>query len=284
MTKKIFPKHEILARLHRTIAESKPIIGAGCSIGLIAKCAEIGGADFIIVYSTGKSRLMGLPTSRIGDANPTTLSMLEELQNVVKDTPIIGGIEAVDPRKLDLRELISPFIEIGYSGIINFPTVANLGESRIAERETVGLGYTREVEMISIANEMRVFTMAYVFTPREAKLMAQAKVDCVIAHARGTEGGLVGYTNVSRKGKAVQTIQEIIEAARSVDPEVICLAHGGPFAHPEDTQYLYEHTDAQGYVGASSIERIPIEKAITEVVREFKSIPIKRRTAEQKIQ
>ncbi len=267
----------MLARLHKTIAGGKPILGAGCSAGLIAKCAEIGGADLIIVYSTGKSRLMGLPTSRIGDANPTTLGMLDELQNVVKDTPIIGGVEAVDPRKLDLRELITPFLEAGYSGIINFPTIANIGERRVAERESVGLGYTREVEMIKIASEMKVFTMAYVFTPVEARRMTEANVDCIVAHVRGTEGGLVGYKDVSRREKAAEIVQEIIDAARSINPRVICLAHGGPFARPEDTLYLYEHTDAQGFVGASSIERIPIEKAVTEVVKEFKSIPMKRK-------
>jgi predicted TIM-barrel enzyme len=275
MTKRVIPREEILRRLNRTISESKPIIAAGCSAGLIAKCAEIGGADLIVAYSTGKTRLMGLPTTVIGDSNPTTLNMCDELQNVIKDTPIIAGVEGGDPRKLDLRELITPFIQTGYSGIINFPTIALYGESRIAAKESVGLGYTREVDMIKVANEMNIFTMAYVFSPIESKLMAEANVDCIVAHAGRTRGGLVGFKDFLGKEKAAKLVQEIIDAAKSVNLNVICLAHGGPFASPEDTRYLYEHTDSKGFVGASSIERIPIEKAVIEVVRGFKSILIK---------
>jgi predicted TIM-barrel enzyme len=275
MTKRVIPREEILRRLNKTISESKPIIAAGCSAGLIAKCAEIGGADLIVVYSTGKMRLMGLPTTVIGDSNPTTLNMCDELQNVIKDTPIIAGVEGGDPRKLDLRELIMPFIQAGYSGIINFPTIGLSGESRIAAKESVGLGYTREVDMIKVANEMNIFTMAYVFSPIESRLMAEANVDCIVAHAGRTKGGLVGFKDFLGEEKAAKFIQEIINAAKSVNLKVICLAHGGPFASPEDTKYLYEHTDSKGFVGASSIERIPIEKAVIEIVRGFKSIPIK---------
>lgn len=275
MAKKAFSREEILRRLNKTYAESKPILGAGCSAGLIAKCAEIGGADLIIVYSTGKSRLMGLPTSQMGDSNAITLGMFEELHNVVKKTPIIAGIEGVDPRKLDLEELITPFIEIGYSGIINFPTIGLLGESRISERESVGLGYTREVEMIRVANKMDIFTMAYVFSPEEAKRMIEANVDCIVVHVRGTQGGLVGYKSRLSKEQGAKFIQEIIDVARSLNPRVICLAHGGPFESPEDTKFLYEHTNVQGFVGASSVERIPIEKAVVEVVRAFKNASIK---------
>lgn len=191
MRRKGIPKEEILRRLNKAIAEAKPILGAGCSAGLIAKCAEIGGADLIIVYSTGKSRLMGLPTSQIGDSNGITLGMFEELHNVVENTPLIAGVEGVDPRKLDLEELITPFIETGYSGIINFPTIAIVGERRIAERESVGLGYTREVEMIRMANKKGVFTMAYVFSPEEAKQMVEADVDCLVAHVRERKGVLL---------------------------------------------------------------------------------------------
>lgn len=275
--KKRIPREEILQRLRRAIEQNKPILGAGCSGGLIAKCAEMGGADIIIVYSTGKSRLMGLPTSIIGDSNALTLGMCEEIRNVVKNTPIIAGVEAIDPRKLDLEELITPFIEAGYSGIINFPTIAIVGERRIAERESVGLGYTREVEMIRAANKMGIFTMVYVFTPEETRRMVEANVDCVVPHVRGTEGGLVGFKDVMSKEKAAEAVQKMIETAKKINPQVICLAHGGPFATPEDTRYLYEHTEAKGFVGASSIERIPIEKAVTGVVREFKNIPIPRR-------
>ncbi|MCX6751052.1 MAG: phosphoenolpyruvate hydrolase family protein [Candidatus Pacearchaeota archaeon] len=275
MVKKIFTREQILSRLRETEKSGQPIISAGCSAGIIAKCAERGGADLIVAYSTGKSRLMGLPTTIMGDSNPRTLEMCGELRNVTKNTPIIAGIEATDPTKMDLSELINSFVEVGYSGIINFPTIQLYGESRCAEREAVGLGFSREVEMIKIASEMNLFTMAYVFSAESSKRIAEAGVDCVVAHLRGTAGGIAGYKNVFSMEEAVNTTQKIIEAARSINSDIICLAHGGPFALPEDTKYLYEHTDAIGFVGASSIERIPIERAITEVVKKFKNIPIK---------
>jgi predicted TIM-barrel enzyme len=271
VSKKFIPREEILARLKKVVETGRPILGAGCSAGLIAKCAEMGGADLIIAYSTGKSRLMGLPTTQIGDSNMVTLGMCDELQNVVKDTPIICGIEAVDPRKLDMRELITPFIQAGYSGIINFPTIAMSGELRIAERESVGLGYNRELEMVRVAREMNIFTIVYIFTPAEAIKMAEAGADCLIAHVRGTGGGLAGYKMKLTKEKAVAIVQEIIDAGRSVTSEIFCLAHGGPFESPKDTEYLYANTTVQGFVGASSIERIPIEKAVLETVKQFKS-------------
>jgi predicted TIM-barrel enzyme len=273
--KKVFKREEIIERLNKTISENRPILGAGCSAGLIAKCAEIGGADLIIVYSTGKSRLMGLPTSTIGDSNAITLSMCEEIRNVVKGVPIIAGIEAVDPRKMALDELIEPFIQVGYSGIINFPTIALMGEERIAARESVGLGFTREVEMIRTAHQMGVFTMVYVFNPEQTRRMVEAHADCIVPHVFGTAGGLVGFKNTMTKENAAETVQEMIQVAKSINPQVICLAHGGPFENPKDTGYLYEHTDAKGFVGASSIERIPIEKAVTDVVKEFKSVSLK---------
>jgi len=277
MVKKIFTREQILSRLRETVNRGQPIIAAGCSAGIIAKCAEMGGADLIVAYSTGKSRLMGLPTTIIGDSNALTIEMCGELLNVTKDIPIIAGVEATDPRKMDLSELINPFVEVGYSGVINFPTIRIYGEVRCEEREAIGLGFSREVEMIKVAREMNLFTMVYVFSPEDSKRMVEAGVDCIVAHLRGTAGGLTGYKNVSVIERAVNMTQEIIEVARSVNSDIICLAHGGPFALPEDTKYLYEHTDAQGFVGASSIERIPVERAVIEVVKKFKSMPLKRK-------
>lgn len=267
-------RRQILERLEKNIDEGKPIIGAGCSAGIIAKCAEIGGADLIIVYSTGKSRLMGLPTTRLGDSNAVTLGMFEEIQNVVKDTPIIAGVDATDPTKMDLKRLLKRFSDIGYSGVINFPTVMVFTGWYRDAREQVGLGASREFEMMSLAYSMDLFTMAYVFDSQAARAMVEAKVDCIVAHVGGTAGGLVELKAKSEP-EAAAVVQEIITAAKSINPRVLCLAHGGPFATPKDTVYLYEHTDAVGFVGASSIERIPVEKAVIQCVKKFKSIPVK---------
>jgi predicted TIM-barrel enzyme len=259
---------------------------------------RLGGADLIIVYSTGLSRIKGFPTTLIPDSNNVTLGMYDEIQNVVKDTPIIAGIDATEPPAgRDLAELVKRFTAKGFSGVINFPTVGMVSDEAITrmlfegkdpqyvkkaggmmqelkERVAGGLDFSREVEVIRICRNMNVFTMAYVFNPEEARAMAKAGVDCMVTHVGGTGGGMTGFAARSYEEAAAKA-QEMIEATKEVNPDIICIAHGGPFAAPEDTRYLYEHTDAVGFVGASSIERIPVEKAIKGVLEEFKSIPLK---------
>jgi len=274
---KRFGREKILGRLKKTVKNGKPVIGAGCSAGIIAKCAEAGETDLIIVYSTGKSRLMGLPTTIMGDSNAITLSMAGEILNVVKDTPVIAGIDVGDPTHMDLSLLLEEFIDASYSGIINFPTIGVYGDKYRIERETVGLGFPRELEMVKTAKGMDLFTMAYVFSKEDAQAMAEAGVDCMVPHVGMTGGGMEGFKKATPLKTAADTIQGMIEVTKEVNPEIICLSHGGAVATPEDTQYIYEHTDAVGYVGASSIERIPIEQAVTEVVSRFKKIPIRRK-------
>lgn len=281
-----FTRKEILDRLKKTIADGKPIIGAGSSTGIVAKCAEIGGADLIIVYSTGLSRKMGLPTMQIGHSNKITLEMYEEISNVIENTPIIAGIEANDLTTLDLRKLIRKFMDVGYDGIINFPTVGFTQPRGSPARERMAKapwpkprGWPREVEMIRLAHEMDIFTMCYVFSGGDAAEMVQAGCDVVCAHVGGTRGGLTGvewYIEDPTKAfdEACERANEIIAGARSVDPKVICLVHGGPFAEPEDTRFIYEKTLGQGFVGASSIERIPVEKAVINAVKGFKSFTL----------
>lgn len=270
-------RKEILSRLRKTIREGKPIISAGSSAGIIAKCAELGGADLLMVYSSGRERLRGLQTSIIENSNSETLKMFGEIRNVVKDTPIVGGIHATEKPNLNLKRLVKKFVDTGFSGIINFPTFGFFDdEAWRKDKEAQGVGFSKEVELIRIARDMDIFTMAYVFFPEDARAMARAGVDCMVPHAGGTSGGLVGFDEIAPALKqAAALVQSIIEATKQANPDIICLAHGGPFSSPEDTKYLYEHTDAAGFVGASSIERIPVEKAVTEVVRQFKSIPIK---------
>ncbi len=286
----ITTRTEILDRLRNEIAEKRPIFGAGCSAGIIAKCAELGGADLIIVYSTGKTRMMGLPTTIIGPSNPITLDMADELMNVVKKTPIVAGVEANDPFYLDMRASLKRFVDKGFNGIINFPTVGlyeNLIEGGMALRkftENMAPGYgvehwgwPREVEMIRMVREMDILTMAYVFTPSDAADMAEAGVDIICIHVGPTMGGLTGFSEMEDLDALLNKSQEIIEAAKGENPRVICLIHGGPFYDPESTAIIYEKTDAQGFVGASAIERTPIEKAVMETCQGFKNHTLTRR-------
>jgi predicted TIM-barrel enzyme len=267
-------RHEIIARLRATIARNEPVLAAGASAGIIAKCAEVAGADLLVVYSTGRSRLMGLPTTPIGDSNTETLAMFDEIANVTQQTPIIGGAEAVDPRYLVLQRLVGRFRSAGYDGLINFPTIANLPDRRRI-RDDVGLGFGREVELIELASAGDYFTMVYAYTPEDARAFASAGADVVVAHAGWTTGGMAGATaSAQTLTEAADLVSKVLDAALSVNPAVIPLAHGGPFAQPDDTRQLYEQTPAVGFVGASSIERIPIERAVTAVVREFKNIPV----------
>jgi predicted TIM-barrel enzyme len=270
-----FTRAEILERLRTTIRSQRPIVGAGCSCGLVAKCSEAGGADLLIVYSTGRSRLMGLPTTSIGHANLVTLEMFDEMANVVNDTPIIGGAEATDPT-FSLKRLIRAFREKGYAGLINFPTIGITPE-RGAMREDVGLGFSREVEMVRLARSQDYFTLAYVFNVENARQMAAAGVDVQIAHVGWTAGGLAGRSRerAPSYAQAAEQVQAMIDVTLRENPECICLAHGGPYATPEDTSYLYSQTTALGFIGASSIERIPLERAVREAVAAFKAVPVK---------
>ncbi|MCY3831406.1 MAG: phosphoenolpyruvate hydrolase family protein [Chloroflexi bacterium] len=278
-------RDEILRRLNKTLAAGGAIIGAGCSAGIVAKCAELGGADLIICYSTGKSRIMGLRTEVIGHSNPRTLDMYEEISNVVQDTPIIAGIEANDQTTYDLNLVIDRFVDQGFDGFINFPTVGNhehVSDFFVREYANIAAslgqpwGFAREVELIRRLRERDIFSMCYVFSPEQAARMAEVGVDVVCAHVGGTAGGLIGFP-ADPLAEALEDAQRIMEGAWDVNPDVICLAHGGPFAEPQDTAALYERTDAQGFVGASSIERIPIEKAVMSAVQAFKNHKIRQR-------
>jgi len=268
---KRFTRQEVLERLHQAIVKGQAILGAGCSNGLIAKCAELGGADLIIVYSTGRSRMMGLPTSRIGDSNAITLEMCDEIWNVVENTPLIAGVEGTDPTRRDLERLLAAFRERGYSGVINFPSITGYGDYYRERRGKVGYGFEREVQMIGTARAMDMFTMAYVYSIDDALQMIDAGVDCIAPHVGPTAGGLAGVQYDDSLEHALQQVKEMVQAAQKARPDVICLAHGGPFAEPEDTRLLYDIPGVAGFVGASSIERIPIERAVTDVVRRFKA-------------
>ncbi|MEX3672340.1 phosphoenolpyruvate hydrolase family protein [Paraburkholderia phenoliruptrix] len=274
---KMFTRTSIRDGLLRQVAEGRPVLAAGSSCGLVAKCAALGGADLLVVYSTGLSRLMGLPTSRIGDSNARTVELASEIRNVVADVPVIGGVEAWDPLRLDLDALLDRFWQAGFSGVINYPTISTMGETWRNRRGRVGLGFERELEMISLARRKDIFTMAYVATASDARSMAEAGADCIVPHVGATRGGLAGHEGGQDIATAVQRINEINSAALAVRDDVILLAHGGAVAELEDTQEVYRSTKCVGFVGASSVERIPIERAVKAAAEAFKAVSLDER-------
>ncbi len=270
-----FTREEVIDRLNATVRRGHPIIGSGASVGIVAKCAEIGGTDLIVIYSTGRTRIMGLPTRVLYDSNRLTLEMHEEIWQVVNDTPLIAGIDANDPYNMDHERLLRRFMDAGVSGIIHCPQVSVFGEQYRKSNDSAGFGFDREMALTALAHKKGLFNMVYCFTPQDAADMASAGADCIVAHAGGTRGGLVGYVGKDYDD-ACALVNSVIDAARSVNPDIICLAHGGPFAEPEDTKVIYERTGAVGFVGASSMERIPIERAVIDAVKQFREIPLGR--------
>ncbi|MXY77413.1 MAG: phosphoenolpyruvate hydrolase family protein [Acidimicrobiia bacterium] len=264
-------REAILEALHRRIATGQAVLAAGCSAGIIARSAEEAGADLIVVYSTGRSRLMGLPTWRFGDSNQGTLEMSSEILNVVSDTPVIGGIEANDPTRRDLGRLLDRFEEAGFSGVINFPTLTNMPDQR-RRAQMVGYGFGREVEAVRLARSRSMFTMAYVASADDAARMAAAGADCVVTHSGPTTGGRVGYSDDRSVEAVCAYAQSLIDAAVAANPDVIPLLHGGRLATPDDVREALPLTTAVGFVGASSIERIPVERAVRHTVRAFRNL------------
>jgi predicted TIM-barrel enzyme len=269
-------RKEILDRLNETVKEKRrPILGAGCSAGLIAKCAEAAGADLIIVYSTGKSRLMGLPTHIFGDSNAITSEMIDEILNVVKETPVIAGVDCADPtRKLD--RYIRSLIDKGISGVINFPTLAMYDRKEYyrRSRDDVNIGFERELDTLRMCHEMDIFLIAYVRLEEDMEPLIKAGVDVLALHLGRTMGGIAGgkrgFEDIDNIERAISRLNHLSKIAKAINPDILLLGHGGPLATPEDLDRIYDKTDIVGFVGASSIERIPIEKAIIETVKAFK--------------
>jgi predicted TIM-barrel enzyme len=235
-----------------------------------------GGADLIVVYNTGRTRLMGLMTTHLlNHANPTTISMFGEIENVVDTSPIIGGAEASDPAFMDLHRLVDAFRGTGFDGLINFPTV---GPFTVPDRDLVGLGRNRDEDMVRLARESDFFTMGYAYSPEQAIGLVRAGVDVIVPHAGWTTGGLSGAGQAAKPLEdSCRHVQAIIDASRSERNDVIALAHGGSISSPEDTYLLYEQTDAQGFLGASSIERVPIERAVLSTVAAYQSVGLQSR-------
>jgi predicted TIM-barrel enzyme len=272
----MFTREECLTRLRAQVAAGRLIVGGGAGTGISAKCAERGGIDLIIIYNSGRFRMAGrgslaglLP---YGDANQIVMEMAREVLPVVERTPVLAGVCGTDPFRV-MKRFLRDVKEAGFSGVQNFPTVGLFdGTIRVGLEET-GMGYGKEVEMIALARDLDLLTCPYVFTPEEAEKMAAAGADVLIPHMGLTTKGTIGAQTAMTLELATKKVQELRDAAVRVNPEILVLCHGGPISEPDDVRYVLQHTTGiVGFFGASSIERLPTEIAITECTRQFKGI------------
>lgn len=272
----IFSRDECLQRLRRQVAAGKPIIGGGAGTGLSAKCAEAGGIDLIIIYNSGRFRMAGRGSLSgmmpYGDANQIVMDMAREVLPIVPHTPVLAGVCGTDPFRL-MKRFLRDVQAAGFSGVQNFPTVGLIDGSFRQGLEETGMGFDKEVEMIAAAHDIGLLTCPYVFTEDEARAMAKAGADVIIPHMGLTTKGSIGAKTALSLEQAAQRVQALCDAAKSINPDVFVLCHGGPIAEPQDAAFILQHTrGVVGFFGASSIERLPTEVAITECVQRFKAV------------
>ena len=274
----MIPRHEILARLRQQVLAGKPIVGGGAGTGLSAKCGELGGLDLIIIYNSGRFRMAGRGSLSgmmpYGDANQIVMDMAREVLPVVERTPVLAGVCGTDPFRIMKRFLLD-VRDAGFSGVQNFPTVGLIDGQFRQNLEETGMGYDLEVEMIAAAHDLDLLTCPYVFNEREAEKMAAAGADVLIPHMGLTTKGTIGAKTALTLEESARRVQAIADAAKRVNPEIFVLCHGGPISEPADVAYVLAHTKGiVGFFGASSIERLPTELAITDCVRTFKNLPL----------
>jgi predicted TIM-barrel enzyme len=272
-------REEALARLRAQVQAGNPIVGAGAGTGLSAKCAEAGGGDLIIVYNSGRYRMGGRGSLAglmpYGDANAIVVEMAAEVLPVVRDTPVLAGVCGTDPFRL-MPVFLAELQRLGFAGVQNFPTVGLIDGLFRDQLEQTGMGFALEIEMIRHAHELGLLTAPYVFDPAQARTMAEAGADVLVPHLGLTSGGTIGAETTTTLDEAVDLVQAMHDAATAVNPELLVLCHGGPIAEPDDAAYVLERTRGiVGFFGASSMERLPTEVAITETMRRFKSIPLR---------
>ncbi|TKV58265.1 phosphoenolpyruvate hydrolase family protein [Nakamurella flava] len=265
-----------LARLRATVAAGRPIIGGGAGTGLSAKSAEAGGIDLLIIYNSGRYRMAGrgslaglLP---YGDANQIVVEMAAEVLPVVRDTPVLAGVCGTDPFRL-MGPLLDELKRMGFTGVQNFPTVGLFDGVFRQNIEETGMGFGLEVDMIAAAHERDLLTSPYAFDPDQAAAMARAGADILVPHVGLTTSGTIGATTALTLEESVRVCQEMCDAAKAVNPDIIVLCHGGPIAEPADAQYVLANTEGiVGFFGASSMERLPTERAIAEQAAAFKAL------------
>jgi predicted TIM-barrel enzyme len=272
----VSPRERRLSRLRESIRQGIPILGVGAGTGISAKFAEAGGADLIIIYNSGRYRMAGrgslaglLP---YGDANQIVVEMAAEVLPVVKSTPVLAGVCGTDPFR-QMEAFLPQLQQIGFAGLQNFPTVGLFDGTFRQGLEETGMGYQLEVEMVRIARQLEMLTCPYVFNEEEALRMTEAGADLLVAHMGLTTKGTIGAKTSLTLDDAAKRVQAIRDAGASVNPDVLVICHGGPIAEPEDAGFILEHTNGvHGFFGASSIERLAVERAITEQTRAFKQI------------
>jgi predicted TIM-barrel enzyme len=270
------PRERCLSRLRESVGQGIPILGVGAGTGISAKFAETGGADLIIIYNSGRYRMAGrgslaglLP---YGDANQIVMEMAAEVLPVVKTTPVLAGVCGTDPFRR-MEAFLPQLQQLGFAGVQNFPTVGLFDGTFRQGLEETGMGFQLEVEMVRTARQLEMLTCPYVFNEEEARRMADAGADLLVAHMGLTTKGTIGAKTSLTLDAAARRVQAIRDAGASVNPEVLVICHGGPIAEPEDAGFILEHTDGvHGFFGASSIERLAVERAITEQTRAFKQI------------
>jgi predicted TIM-barrel enzyme len=274
----VIAREQALERLRSQVASGSAVVGAGAGTGLSAKCAEAGGVDLIIIYNSGRYRMAGRGSLAglmpYGDANAIVVEMAAEVLPIVRDTPVLAGVCGTDPFRL-MPVFLEQLKAIGFSGVQNFPTVGLVDGTFRQNLEETGMGYDLEVEAIRQAHELDLLTTPYVFSPEDARAMTEAGADVLVAHMGLTTGGAIGAETGRTLDECVPAIQAIRDAAVEVRDDVIVLCHGGPIAEPDDAAYVLERTDGvAGFFGASSMERLPTEVAMTETARRFKALRV----------
>lgn len=270
------PRSDILAKFRTLIAERKPIVGGGAGTGLSAKCEAAGGIDLIVIYNSGRYRMAGRGSLAgllaYGNANQIVMDMAREVLPVVPHIPVMAGVNGTDPF-VDFDVFLDDVKRVGFSGIQNFPTVGLIDGTFRKNLEETGMSYSMEVDVVARARHKDLLTTPYVFNEAEAVDMAKAGADVLVAHMGLTTGGAIGAETAFTLEDAITRINQIIEAARSVRPDIITLCHGGPIAMPADAQkVLSACPDCHGFYGASSMERLPVEVALSEQTRNFKAM------------
>ncbi|MDF2094826.1 phosphoenolpyruvate hydrolase family protein [Aquibaculum arenosum] len=266
----------ILERFRAMIERGEPIVGGGAGTGLSAKCEEAGGIDLIVIYNSGRYRMAGRGSLAgllaYGDANQIVMDMAREVLPVVRNTPVLAGVNGTDPFR-DMDVFLDEVKRVGFAGVQNFPTVGIIDGTFRANLEETGMSYGLEVDMIAKARGKDLLTTPYVFNADEAAAMAKAGADIVVCHMGLTTGGSIGAETALKLEDCPALVDEWAEAALKVNSEVIVLVHGGPVANPEDAEYVLKNTAAcHGFYGASSMERLPTEVALTEQTRRFKQV------------
>jgi len=269
-------RKDLLEKFRAMVRRAEPIIGGGAGTGLSAKCEEAGGIDLIVIYNSGRYRMAGRGSLAgllaYGNANEIVVDMAREVLPVVKRTPVLAGVNGTDPFMIT-DHFLRKLIELGFSGVQNFPTVGLFDGVIRRQLEETGMGYGLEVEMIHAAHELDLLTTPYVFSEQNASDMARAGADIVVCHLGLTAGGAIGAETALALKDCVPLINSWAAAALKINPDVIILCHGGPIARPEDATYILQHCpQCHGFYGASSMERLPTELALTETTRRFKAI------------